>query len=56
MCEAILGMPIGIENPLMEAGIDSLGSAEIVARLGAEFQTSLPATLLFDHPSISSIS
>ena len=40
----------------MEAGIDSLAASELVQRLSCEFSVELPATLLFDHPSVSSIS
>ena len=42
--------------PLMEAGIDSLGASEVVQSIGKEFEVELSATLLFDHPSIVSIS
>lgn len=39
----------------MEAGVDSLAASEFVQQLAAEFGVELPATLLFDHPSMSSI-
>ena len=39
----------------MEAGIDSLGASELVEQLSQQFCLEVSATLLFDHPSISSI-
>lgn len=46
---------IGSDTPLMDAGVDSLSAAELVQRLRTEFSTELPATTLFDYPSIVSI-
>lgn len=40
----------------MEAGVDSLAASELVLQLTSEFSVELSATLLFDHPSVSSIS
>jgi len=40
----------------MEAGVDSLAASEVVQAIGSEFELELPATLLFDHPSMASIS
>ena len=51
----VAGVEIESESPLMEAGVDSLGSAEIVSRLNLELSTEFPATLLFDHPTLNSI-
>ena len=39
----------------MAAGIDSLGATELQRALGEELSAELPATLLFDHPSIEGI-
>ena len=39
----------------MAAGIDSLGATEIQQALGESLSAELPATLLFDHPSIDGI-
>lgn len=41
--------------PLISAGLDSISAIELVRRLGEHFDLSLPATLLFDHPSTSDI-
>ena len=40
----------------MEAGIDSIAASEVVESINAVFAMELPATLLFDYPSIASIS
>ena len=46
---------IASDAPLMDAGIDSLAAAELAGRIGAEFCTEVPATILFDYPSIAAI-
>ena len=46
---------IASDAPLMDAGIDSLAAAELGGRIGAEFCTEVPATVLFDYPSIAAI-
>lgn len=40
----------------MAAGIDSLGATELQRELIQRFSTDLPATLLFDHPSVDGLS
>jgi len=40
----------------MDAGLDSLAASELVGQLSSEFNVDLPTTLLFDHPSVASIS
>lgn len=50
------GCQVGPDQPLMEAGLDSLGAVELRSALCAKFGIELPATLTFDHPSITAIS
>jgi acyl carrier protein len=51
----ILGREIGMEEPLMAAGLDSLASVEFRNALEGKLAVSLPATLIFDHPTVGSI-
>ena len=43
------------DQPLVSAGLDSLGSIELVNLLARRFGISLSPTLVFDHPSINAI-
>ena len=52
----MVGQQAETETPLMEAGLDSLASSELVDKINFIFCVELPATLLFDHPSVISIS
>ncbi len=56
---AVLSMPAGepLESarPLQEYGLDSLLSIELVGRLSAEAGQRLPATTLFDYPTLAAL-
>jgi 3-oxoacyl-(acyl-carrier-protein) synthase/acyl carrier protein len=52
----LLGSDVPPEQPLMEAGLDSLGAVELRDRVAAAFQAEVPATLTFDYPSIFAMS
>lgn len=56
MVEQTVGHSVARESPLMDAGLDSLASAELVSKVNSVFCVELSATLLFDYPSVSSIS
>lgn len=56
----ILGLKQGSQidpiRPLQELGLDSLMAVELRNVLGKALNTSLPATLLFDYPSLKAVS
>ena len=43
------------DEPLMAAGLDSLGATELVHSLQSAFEFSLPAPLVFDHPTATAM-
>lgn len=51
----ILELSVMDEQPLMAAGIDSLGSVELKNSLEADFDLPLPSTFVFDFPTVNSI-
>ena len=53
--EKLLGLQPGRQQPLMEAGLDSLGALELHNLLCTEFDCVLPATTVFDFPNISAL-
>jgi len=52
---AVLGQDIGTDVPLMDAGLDSLGSVELRNSLAKSAGIDLPGTLVFDYPSVSGL-
>ena len=50
-----LGTEVAKDMPLMMTGMDSLSATEIQRALGAALRVALPATLVFDYPSIQGI-
>lgn len=42
-------------QPLMEAGLDSLGAVELRDTLSAKFEVETSATFIFDHPTVSAL-
>jgi NADPH:quinone reductase-like Zn-dependent oxidoreductase/acyl carrier protein len=51
----VLGQSIGDEEPLMSAGLDSLGSVEFSNVLAQKLSVAMPGTLVFDYPSVSAV-
>ena len=53
--KAMLGMLPAIDQPLMEAGVDSLGAVELQSQLEKALSIELPATVMFDYPSMGAM-
>jgi acyl carrier protein len=54
--EGILGAAVAADQPIMEAGLDSLGAVELRNSIGAKFGIEdLPATLVFDYPTANAL-
>ena len=55
VASGIIGRDVGDSEPLMAAGLDSLGSAELRSGLESAFGLSLPASLAFDYPTVKDL-
>ena len=53
---SVLGAEVGRDEPLMEAGLDSLAAVELRTELGTALGLELPATVMFDYPTVAALS
>ena len=53
--KGILGSEIGLNEPLMDAGLDSLSAVEFKNAAESRLGVSLPVTAVFDYPTLSSL-
>ena len=53
--QSVLGADIGVDEPLMDAGLDSLGAVELKNAIAAEVGVELPVTAAFYYPSVAAI-
>jgi thioesterase domain-containing protein/acyl carrier protein len=56
VAEESMGGVVEVEKPLTESGMDSLSAVEFRNRLVIEYGVQLPNTLMFDHPTVASVS
>ena len=52
---SVLGAEIGTDDPLMATGLDSLGVTELRNALQRTTSLALPATVIFDHPTVAAL-
>ncbi len=51
----LLGEHVAADQPLMEAGLDSIGAVELRNAVAAKFGVDLPATATFDFPTLGAL-
>ncbi len=53
--QELVGLQVQPMQPLMNAGLDSLGAVELRSSLSSRFSLDLPATVIFDYPSADAL-
>ena len=55
LVSGLLGQATGIDEPLMEAGLDSIGAVELRNSVATKYGIDLPATITFDQPTVRAL-
>ena len=55
LISGLVGASVPADQPLMEAGLDSIGAVELRNAVGARFGVDLPAMAAFDHPTAAAL-
>ncbi|KAH8070271.1 hypothetical protein JL720_11832 [Aureococcus anophagefferens] len=55
LASSLAGKPVGDDEALMAAGIDSLAATELAQSLAKTFRVDVPGTILFDYPTAKDI-
>ena len=55
LISGLVGAPVPADQPLMEAGLDSIGAVELRNSVSASFGVDLPATVTFDYPTAAAL-
>lgn len=50
-----MGSTVGPDEPLVAAGLDSLGATDLRKTIAERFGASMPATLAFDFPTVRAL-
>ena len=53
--DRVIGREVSFEEPLMDAGLDSLSGQEMKSQIEEEFEVELPVTAAFDFPSVAAL-
>ena len=56
LVEGLIGGQVAQDQPFMEAGLDSLGAVELRNTLATRYSLDLPASLIFDYPTVAALS
>lgn len=53
--ESLLGKSISVDEPFMQAGLDSMGATELQKTIERQFDIILTPTIAYDYPTVASL-